>query len=41
MRGHNKAIERERHSTPTIDDIITELNGAQLFYKMVPSVIST
>ena len=30
----NKAIERERYSTPTIDDIITELNGAQLFSKI-------
>ena len=34
MRLPNKAIERERHITPTIDDIITELNGAQLFSKI-------
>ena len=33
MRLHNKSIERERHITPTID-IITELNGAQLFSKI-------
>ena len=26
-----KAIERERHITPTIDDISTELTGTQLF----------
>ena len=34
MRLPNKAIERERHITPTIDDIITELNCAQLFSKI-------
>ena len=34
MRLPNKVIERERHITPTIDDIITELNGAQLFSKI-------
>ena len=34
MRLPNKAIERVRHITPTIDDIITELNGAQLFSKI-------
>ena len=33
MRLPNKAIERERHITPTIDDIITEIKGAQLFSK--------
>ena len=31
MRAANKAINRERHITPTIDDVITELNGAQVF----------
>ena len=31
MRAANKAIKRERHITPTIDDVITELNGAQVF----------
>ena len=34
MRLPNKAIECERHVTFTIDDIISELNGAQLFSKM-------
>ena len=34
IRLPNKAIKRERHITPTIDDIITELNGAQLFSKI-------
>ena len=30
----NKAIERERHITPTLDDVISELNGAQVFSKL-------
>ena len=34
MRLPNKAIARQRHITPTIDDIITEVNGAQLFSKI-------
>ena len=34
MRLPNKAIERERHITPTIDEIITELNGAELYSKI-------
>ncbi|MES9882663.1 MAG: RNase H-like domain-containing protein [Sedimenticola sp.] len=31
MRKANQAIGRERHITPTIDDLITELNGAKVF----------
>ena len=34
MRMANKAIERERHPTPTIDDIIHKLNGATVFSKL-------
>ena len=34
MRLPNKASERERHITATIDAIIIELNGAQLFSKI-------
>lgn len=34
MRLPNTAIKRERHITPTIDDLITELNGACVFSKL-------
>ena len=34
MRVANKAIERERHITPTIDDLINDLNGATVFSKL-------
>ena len=34
MRLPNKAIECERHITPTLDDVISELNGAQVFSKL-------
>ena len=34
MRKANEAIKRERHITPTIDDIILKLNGAQVFTKL-------
>ena len=34
MRSPNKAIRRERHVTPTIDDIIQKVNGAQCFAKL-------
>lgn len=34
MRAANKAIQRERYVTPTIDDIITDLTGSQLFSKL-------
>ena len=31
MREANRAIERERHVTPTVDDLIHDLNGATIF----------
>lgn len=34
MRLANTAIERERHITPTMDDMIHELNGAPVFSKL-------
>ena len=34
MREANQAIERKRHITPTIDDIIAKLNGAKVFSKL-------
>ncbi|CAC5417698.1 unnamed protein product [Mytilus coruscus] len=34
MRLPNQAIQRERHITPTIDDLIVDLNGANVFSKM-------
>ncbi|KAJ1109821.1 hypothetical protein NDU88_007179 [Pleurodeles waltl] len=34
MRIPNKAIKRERHITPTMDDIIADLNGAEWFSKL-------
>ena len=34
MRKANQAIKRERHVTPTIDDIILELNGSKVFSKV-------
>ena len=34
MRLPNQAIERERHPQPTIDDLITDLNGARYFSKL-------
>ena len=34
MRKLNEAIKRERHITPTIDDITSNLNGAKVFSKM-------
>ena len=34
MRKANEAIKRERHITPTIDDIILKLNDAQVFIKL-------
>ena len=33
MRQANKAIKRERHITPILDDIIAELSGATVFSK--------
>ena len=34
MRAVNKAIKRERHITPTIDDFIADLNDAKVFSKL-------
>jgi hypothetical protein len=34
MRNVNNAIKRERHITPTVDDIIIALNGATTFSKL-------
>ena len=34
MRAPNKAIERERHITPTMDEIIVKLNDAKVFSKI-------
>ena len=31
MTEANKAIERERHITPTLDDILSDLDGAVVF----------
>ena len=31
MREANRAIERERHVTPTVDDLIHDLNGATIY----------
>ncbi len=34
MRQANQAIKRERHVTPTIKEIIGDLNGAKVFSKL-------
>ena len=34
MRQVNKCIRRERHVTPTINEVITDLNGAKVFSKL-------
>ena len=34
MRQVNKAIKRERHVTPTISEIVNDLNGAKIFSKL-------
>ena len=34
MRAANKAIKRERHSTPTLTEMVNQLNGAQVFSKI-------
>lgn len=31
MKEPNKAIKRERHITPTLEDILADLNGAVMF----------
>ena len=34
MRAPNQAIQRERHVTPTLDDILASLNGSTVFSKL-------
>ena len=34
MREANKAVTRERHLMPTIDDLVADLNGATVFSKL-------
>ena len=34
MREANKAIGREKHPMPTLDDLISDLNGASMFTKL-------
>ena len=34
MRDANKAIQRTRHVTPTIEDIVSDLNGTTVFSKV-------
>ncbi len=34
MRGPNQANQRERHIIPTIEEIISDLNGAKVFMKL-------
>ena len=34
LREHNKAIIRERHNMPTLDELIHDLNGATVFSKL-------
>ena len=34
MRMANRAIKRERHPMPTVDDLIHTLNGAIVFFKL-------
>ena len=34
MRQVNKFIKRERHITPTINEVINDLNGAKIFSKL-------
>ena len=34
MRSSNKAIDRKRHSTPTINELMNDLHGATVFSKL-------
>ena len=34
MREANKAVKREKHPMPTIDDLVADLNGATVFSKL-------
>ena len=35
MRMPNRAIQRERHPSPTVDDLINAMNGATVFLKFL------
>ncbi|KAK9745976.1 hypothetical protein QE152_g6456 [Popillia japonica] len=35
MRAANQAIKREMYVSPTVDDILSQLNGSKLFSKIV------
>ena len=34
MRNANKAIRRTRHVTPTIEELVSDLNGVTVFIKI-------
>ena len=34
MREANKAVKRQKHLMPTIDDLVADLNGATVFSKL-------
>ena len=34
MREANQAVQRERHLTPTVDELITEFNGSKVFTRL-------
>ena len=34
MRETNKAVKREKHLMPTIDDLVADLNGVTVFSKL-------
>ena len=38
MRKANKAIDRESHPTPTIKEVLQNLNGSTVFTKVFPQV---
>ena len=37
MREANKAVKREKHLMPTVDNLVADLNGATVFGKLDPS----
>ena len=34
MMGQNTAVQRTRHNTPALDDLVHDLNGASIFSKL-------
>lgn len=41
MRHANRAVLRERHTIPTVDEVLHDLNGSQVFTKLyINSLIS-